>query len=147
MSFTSHAKLTGKSLVSKRVTGAAPDSPAISASHDSSTVFPSGLTMPSPVITTLRRPELIPPRLVPPPLTRWSQRPGRSPPTRSIRSRSAVSFFSLSSWELALILFAVVGGVTAAGVLLGRRLREHHETLREPFGVLQAALLGLVGLI
>jgi hypothetical protein len=58
-----------------------------------------------------------------------------------------VSFFSLSSWELALIIFAVVAGVTGAGVLLGRRLREHHETLREPFGVLQAALLGLVGLI
>jgi hypothetical protein len=58
-----------------------------------------------------------------------------------------VSFFSLSSWELALIIFAVVAAVTVAGVLLGRRLREHHETLREPFGVLQAALLGVVGLI
>jgi hypothetical protein len=57
------------------------------------------------------------------------------------------SFFSLSSWALALIIFAVVAGVTGAGVLLGSRLREHHETLREPFGVLQAALLGLVGLI
>ena len=56
-------------------------------------------------------------------------------------------FFSLSSWALALIIFAVVAGVTGAGVLLGRRLREHHETLREPFGVLQAALLGVVGLI
>jgi hypothetical protein len=56
-------------------------------------------------------------------------------------------FFSLSSWALALIIFAVVAAVTVAGVLLGRRLREHHETLREPFGVLQAALLGLVGLI
>ena len=61
--------------------------------------------------------------------------------------KSTVSFFSLSSWELAVIIFAVVGGVTAAGVLFGRRLREHHETLREPFGVLQAALLGVVGLI
>src|SRR5205814_9019158 len=43
--------------------------------------------------------------------------------------------------------FAVVASVTGAGVLLGRHLREHHETLREPFGVLQAALLGVVGLI
>ncbi len=56
-------------------------------------------------------------------------------------------FFSLSSWALALIIFAVVAGVTSGGVLLGRRLRQHHETLREPFGVLQAALLGVVGLI
>ncbi len=31
--------------------------------------------------------------------------------------------------------------------MIGRYLREHQETLREPFGVLQAALLGLVGLI
>ena len=57
------------------------------------------------------------------------------------------SFFSLSSWELALIIFAVVAGVTGAGLLLGHHLREHHETLREPFGVLQGALLGVVGLI
>jgi hypothetical protein len=56
-------------------------------------------------------------------------------------------FFSLRSWALALIIFAVVAGVTVGGVLLGRRLREHHETLREPFGVLQGALLGVVGLI
>ena len=43
-------------------------------------------------------------------------------------------FFSLRTWELALIIFAVVALVAGAGVLLGRRLREHHETLREPFG-------------
>jgi hypothetical protein len=56
-------------------------------------------------------------------------------------------FFSLSSWELALVIFAVVGGATVAGIALGRYLRKHSETLREPFGVLQAALLGVVGLI
>lgn len=56
-------------------------------------------------------------------------------------------FFRLSSWELALILLAVVVGGTALGVGLGRYLRKHSEVLREPFGVLQAALLGLVGLI
>ena len=56
-------------------------------------------------------------------------------------------FFSLSSWALALIIFGVIATATTVGVLLGRRLREHHETLREPFGVLQAALLGIVGLI
>jgi hypothetical protein len=33
------------------------------------------------------------------------------------------------------------------GVVAGRRLRAHADTLREPFGVLQAALLGLVALI
>ena len=33
------------------------------------------------------------------------------------------------------------------GLLLGRHLRHRSEHLREPFGVLQAALLGLVGLI
>ena len=56
-------------------------------------------------------------------------------------------FFSLSSWELALVILAVVGTVTAAGVALGRYLRKHSESLREPFGALQAALLGVVGLI
>jgi hypothetical protein len=56
-------------------------------------------------------------------------------------------FFSLSSLAVAVLVTAVVGGVTAAGVVLGRYLRKHSETLREPFGVLQAALLGVVGLI
>ena len=56
-------------------------------------------------------------------------------------------FFSLSSWALALVILAVVGAFTAGGVLLGRYLRKHSDTLREPFGVLQAALLGVVGLI
>jgi len=56
-------------------------------------------------------------------------------------------FFSLSSWELALIILAIVAGITGAGIALGRYLRKHSETLREPFGVLQGALLGVVGLI
>jgi hypothetical protein len=56
-------------------------------------------------------------------------------------------FFSLPSWAVALLVFAIVGAVTAAGYALGRYLREHEARLREPFGVLQAALLGLVGLI
>src|SRR5215831_10866865 len=34
-----------------------------------------------------------------------------------------------------------------AGYGAGRYLRQHHESLREPFGVLQGALLGIVGLI
>jgi hypothetical protein len=56
-------------------------------------------------------------------------------------------FFRLSTWELGLILLAVVGTATLAGFATGRYLRKHSDTLREPFGVLQAALLGVVGLI
>lgn len=56
-------------------------------------------------------------------------------------------FFSLSDWALALVVLAVVAGATGAGVLLGRYLRKHSETLREPFGVLQGALLGVVALV
>jgi hypothetical protein len=56
-------------------------------------------------------------------------------------------FFRLSSLELALIIFATVGTATLAGLVAGRYLRKHSATLREPFGVLQAALLGVVGLI
>jgi hypothetical protein len=56
-------------------------------------------------------------------------------------------FFRLSSWELGLVILAVVGTATLAGLAAGRYLREHSATLREPFGALQAALLGVVGLI
>jgi hypothetical protein len=56
-------------------------------------------------------------------------------------------FFSLSSWELALIIFALVGGVTLLGFAAGRYLRVHSDVLREPFGVLQGALLGVVALV
>jgi hypothetical protein len=56
-------------------------------------------------------------------------------------------FFRLSSWELGLIVLAVIGTATLAGFAAGRYLRKHSATLREPFGVLQAALLGVVGLI
>jgi hypothetical protein len=56
-------------------------------------------------------------------------------------------FFSLPTWAVALLLAALVGGATAVGFALGLYLRKHQEALREPFGVLQAALLGVVGLI
>ena len=56
-------------------------------------------------------------------------------------------FFRLSSFELGLLIFGIVLGTTLLGVVAGRRLRAHADTLREPFGVLQAALLGLVALI
>jgi len=56
-------------------------------------------------------------------------------------------FFRLSSVELALVILAVVGSATLAGHVGGRVLRAHSAVLQESFGVLQAALLGLVGLI
>jgi hypothetical protein len=60
---------------------------------------------------------------------------------------SAVLFFSLSDWSLALLILTVIASITAAGVALGRFLRERSEALREPIGALQGALLGVVGLI
>ncbi len=56
-------------------------------------------------------------------------------------------FFRLSSLELGLTVFGIVLGTTLLGAFVGSRLRAHADTLREPFGVLQAALLGLVALI
>src|SRR3954451_16147129 len=56
-------------------------------------------------------------------------------------------FFKLSTFEIALLLAVVVLGATALGLFLGRRVRHLSDTLKEPFGVLQAALLGVVGLI
>jgi hypothetical protein len=48
---------------------------------------------------------------------------------------------------LGLVLFALVFGATALGQFIGRRLRHRSDAFREPFAVLQAALLGVVGLI
>jgi len=56
-------------------------------------------------------------------------------------------FFALSTWQVALLVLAVIAAATAAGHVSGRYLRERSDTLREPFGVLQGALLGVVGLI
>jgi hypothetical protein len=58
-----------------------------------------------------------------------------------------MTFFDLSSIELGLIVFAIVLGTTFLGVIAGHRLRTHAEALKEPVGVLQGALLGLVALI
>jgi hypothetical protein len=60
---------------------------------------------------------------------------------------SAILFFRLTTLELGLIFFAAILGATAIGVFLGRRVRHLSADLKEPFGVLQAALLGLVGLL
>jgi hypothetical protein len=41
----------------------------------------------------------------------------------------------------------VILGATGLGVFLGHRVRHLSDSLKEPFGVLQAALLGVVGLL
>ena len=56
-------------------------------------------------------------------------------------------FFRLSTWVLALALFLVMGGATAAGLWIGHSVRYKAESLREPFAVMQAALLGFMGLV
>jgi hypothetical protein len=56
-------------------------------------------------------------------------------------------FNRLSTLGLGLFLIAVVFGATGLGLLFGHYLRHRSEHLREPLGVLQAALLGLVGLV
>jgi hypothetical protein len=49
--------------------------------------------------------------------------------------------------ELGLLFFGVIFAATGVGMFLGRRVRHLSGSLREPFGVLQAALLGVVGLL
>jgi len=49
--------------------------------------------------------------------------------------------------ELGLLFFAVILGATGLGIFLGHRVRHLSESLREPFGILQGALLGVVGLL
>ena len=56
-------------------------------------------------------------------------------------------YFSLPSWALLALLVLVVGGTVAAGIVTGRWLRVRAKEGREPVGVVQAALLGLVGLL
>src|SRR3954447_11447944 len=65
----------------------------------------------------------------------------------SSASSSAPLIFDLSTLELTGLLVVVIVGTTVGGLFVGRALRHHGERLREPFGVLQAALLGFMGLI
>src|SRR3954454_8695482 len=74
--------------------------------------------------------------------------PDESPRPHRVTTRFGGSmFFALSTWQVALLVLAVIAAATAAGHVSGRYLRERSDTLREPFGVLQGALLGVVGLI
>src|SRR3954454_5573163 len=56
-------------------------------------------------------------------------------------------FFRLNSWVLLLVLAALMVGATLAGLALGRRVGLASSSLREPFGILQGALIGFMGLI
>jgi hypothetical protein len=56
-------------------------------------------------------------------------------------------FFTLNSWQLAAVLAGIMFGATILGLVVGRSLSHHVDTLREPFGVVQASLLTLVGLV
>jgi hypothetical protein len=56
-------------------------------------------------------------------------------------------FFSLDDWLLILVLFAIIFGATAAGLVAGRRLHHQSDKLREPMATIQAAMLGFMALI
>lgn len=56
-------------------------------------------------------------------------------------------FFRMSTVTLAVVLCVVVGGTVAVGTVLGRRSRDRPGMRHEPVGVVQGALLGLVGLL
>src|SRR4051794_22321756 len=56
-------------------------------------------------------------------------------------------FFRLSSTELGLLLFAVLLGATGLGIFVAHHFQHLADDLKEPFGILQGALLGLVGLL
>jgi hypothetical protein len=56
-------------------------------------------------------------------------------------------FFALSTLQLALGLFVLIGGSAVGGLLVGRTLRERQHNVKESSGVLQGALLGFMGLV
>jgi hypothetical protein len=56
-------------------------------------------------------------------------------------------FFRLTSLELGALLFGVLLGATGLGAFLGHRVRHLADSLKEPYGILQGALLGVVGLL
>lgn len=56
-------------------------------------------------------------------------------------------FFKLSTFWLFVVIFVIVGGSAGVGILLGRWFRRRPDASREPVGVVQGTLLGLVGLL
>src|SRR3954463_3435169 len=71
----------------------------------------------------------------------------RPPPDRTERRTPSVVFFGLNTWVLVLLLAGILFGATATGLVLGRVMGARSEGLREPFGVLQGALVGFMGLV
>lgn len=58
-----------------------------------------------------------------------------------------MGFFGLHVWVSAGLLVVVMVGATLAGLLAGRAIHRRSEGFREPFGVLQGALVGFMGLV
>jgi hypothetical protein len=58
-----------------------------------------------------------------------------------------VLFFDLATFWLAVVLVVIIGGSALVGIIAGRLLRERPNVSSEPIGVVQGALLGLVGLL
>jgi hypothetical protein len=56
-------------------------------------------------------------------------------------------FFSLPTWALALVVFGTVFVACVLGGLLARVHLGRAERLREPLGIVQGAILGVVGLV
>ena len=56
-------------------------------------------------------------------------------------------FFRLSTFWLVVVLFVIVVGAVAAGMVIGRWIRSRPDAHRESVGVVQGTLLGLVGLL
>ena len=56
-------------------------------------------------------------------------------------------FFELGTAALFLLLTAIMLGVSGAGMAIGTRLRGRSEEGKNSVGVVQGALLGLVGLM
>jgi hypothetical protein len=56
-------------------------------------------------------------------------------------------FFRMSTVALAVVLVAIVGGAATVGTVIGRRIRARPGAGHESVGVVQATLLGLVGLL
>src|SRR4051812_16604339 len=56
-------------------------------------------------------------------------------------------FFRLNTGVLLLSLAVVMFGATLVGLAFGRRLGRRSSHLREPFGILQGALIGFMGLV